>query len=557
MEELFLEIAAVIVTAGVVSLVIHRLRQPLVIAYIFTGLLVGPSILGFTASSDVFDAFGEIGIAFLLFLVGLNLNWHKARDVGQISILAGIGQVLFTTLAGFGIAIWLGFDSITSLLLGFALALSSTIVIVKLLSDKEDLDRFYGRMSVGILIVQDVVAMIALLVVAALGTDGAALEDVLAFAIVEGVVVLVVLIGLSRWVLPHLVRYAARSQELLFLIALSWCFAVATALHLIGFGIEIGALLAGISLATTGFQREIGSKIKPLRDFFLIIFFIVLGTQLSLMSVSSYTAEAFIFSAFVLFGNPLIVILIFRAFGYHPRTGFLTGITLAQVSEFSFLLIAASISAGLVDGTILPLVTLVAIITIAFSTYLIEYNEAIYRAIGGWFAWMGEGLRGRMKKQMSTPDILLFGYHGMGEAMIQTLTNLKEDFVVVDFDPVAVEEMEKANIPHTYADVGSEEFLRDMHAHRAKFIISTIPDVSLNRDILGFISARRGKASVIVTVKKMEDIAEMYELGATYVIVPNALGGERFSELLKKKRLRKASWSAVGKQQKKHAVPTR
>ena len=551
MEELFAQIAGVIVTAGVVSLIVHRLRQPLIIAYIFTGLLVGPSILGFTVSSHLFEAMSQIGIAFLLFLVGLKLNWHKAKDVGQIAILAGIGQVVFTTLAGFGIALALGFDSVTSLLLGLAFALSSTIVIVKLLSDKEDLDRFYGRMSIGILIVQDIVAMLALLVVSSIGTEGLDLMSIVSLSIVKATLVIVFLILLSKWVLPHVVRYAARSQELLFLVAISWCFALAAGLHLIGFGIEMGALLAGISLAVTGFQREIGARIRPLRDFFLIIFFIYLGTHLTFTSVADYSLEAFIFSAFILFGNPLIVMFILRAFGYHPRSGFLTGITLAQVSEFSFILMASAVAAGLVSEVMLPLVTLVAIITIAFSTYLIAYNEQMYRLFGGMFEWMGEGLRGKNARRRKAPSVLLFGYHDMGVSMIPALEKLKEDYLVVDFDPSAIEKMEKEGIPHMYADVGSEEFLRDVHAHKAKLIISTIPDASLNQDVLGYLEAKKSKAAVVVTVKKQSDVAKMYEIGATFVIVPTLLGGTLFAQLLEKRKARKASWSAVAKRQRK------
>ena len=272
-DHLFFEIAAVMVTAGIVSLIVSKMRQPLIIAYILTGLLAGPALFGFADNHTVFEAFSEIGIAFLLFLVGLNLNWHGAKEVRKIAVIAGVGQVLFTSAAGFGLATWLGFDVVTSLLLGIAFALSSTIVIVKLLSDNEDIDRFHGRISVGILIVQDIVAMLALLIVSSIGTTESSLGVLLAGVAMKGAGVLFVLWLLARYVLPSMMKYAARSQELLFLTAMAWCFGLASALHLIGFGVEIGALLAGISLASSGFARQVTMRIRPLRDFFLIIFF--------------------------------------------------------------------------------------------------------------------------------------------------------------------------------------------------------------------------------------------------------------------------------------------
>ena len=273
---LFNEIALVIITAGVIGLIFVLFRQPLIIAYIATGLIIGPSVLGLTQSDEVFHAMSEVGIAFLLFMVGLNLNWRNVKDVGAVSVIAGLGQGLFTSLLGFFLASFFGFSTMNALFIGVGFAFSSTIIIVKLLTDKEDLDRFYGRIAVGMLIVQDIIAMLVLLVI---GTFSGGVDNIslaLSGSILKGVVVIALLWVFAKYILPPIFRFAARSQELMFLLALSWCFAVASGLHFLGFGIEVGALLAGISLAGSRFHREIESKIRPLRDFFLVIFFIVL-----------------------------------------------------------------------------------------------------------------------------------------------------------------------------------------------------------------------------------------------------------------------------------------
>ncbi len=546
---LFLEIAAALVTAGVISLVAFKLRQPLIIAYILTGLIVGPAVLGFSSSSEIFSTMSQIGIAFLLFLVGLHLNWRNVKEVGPIALLSGVGQVGFTTLVGFLIARSLDFGTVESLLLGFALALSSTIVIVKMLSDKEDLDRLYGRISVGILLVQDLIAIVALLFISALAQDGQ-LGIMLAYTVLKGIAALLVLSLVAKYILPALIRYAAHSSELLFMTALAWCFAVASALHLIGFGIEIGALLAGISLAGTGFEREIGARVKSLRDFFLVIFFIVLGTNLSPESFSVALMPALIFSVFVLIGNPLIVVLILRACGHHPRTGFLVGTTMAQVSEFAFIILAAAASAGLVDDSVVPMVTLVAIFTIAVSSYLIKYNEGLYERLSSLFGWTGRSKERHLKSDFKMPDIIMFGYHRMGETILPAVQAMRQPYLVVDVDPLAIQELNDLEVPSFYGDAGDEELLVNINAHAAKLIISTIPDANISSDILEFIRLHDSSAAVVVTVKTADEAARMYGLGATFVIVPSILGGKLFADLLKKKKTKKALWGSLAKEQK-------
>lgn len=543
---LFLELSVVILTAGVVSLLAYALKQPLIIAYMVTGLIVGPSLFGFLQSSEAFGSLAQIGIAFLLFLVGLNLNWRHIKDVGKIAILAGLGQVIFSTFFGYLIAVVIGFDVISGIIIGLALALSSTIVIVKMLSDKEDIERFYGRITIGILIVQDIVAMLALLVLSAVATGGQ-IESVVSIAIIKGVLAIVILVAAAKFVLPHLFKYAAHSQELLFLTAISWCFAIASALHLLGFGIEIGALFAGITLAGTGFQREIGKKIVPLRDFFIIIFFIMLGTHLTLDSIGAMILPAILFSLFVLVWNPIIVMLILRAFNYHPRTGFLVGGALAQVSEFSFIIVASAMVAGIVDDSLLPMITMVGLFTIAASSYFIIFNEQIYEKLHFMFRWMVPTVEQEKIHRKEVFSIIIFGYRRIGESIMDTVQHLGKKYLIVDFDPAAIEELASRNIPHRYGDAGNDEFLKEIRAEKSQLIISTIPDENVNKDILRYIKNRKSSTSVILTAKVTEEANRLYEAGATFVIIPNVLGGKLFAQLLKKGKTNKASWKALGK----------
>ncbi len=545
---LFVELAAVILTAGAIALVASKLRQPLIIAYIVTGVIVGPGLLGWVQSQDVFDVMSSIGIAFLLFIVGLNLNWRNVKDVGRVAIVAGFAQVIVTSVIGTAIALALHMPLMTAVFLGIAFSFSSTIIIVKLLSDKDDLERLYGRIAVGMLIVQDLVAMMILLVLAAM-QGGADLGSVLGFSLTKGVAVVLALWFLSRYFVPRLFAYAANSQELLFLVALAWCFAIASSLHLLGFGIEIGALLAGVSLAGTGFQHEIEAKIRSLRDFFLIMFFIVLGTHLTFDALRNVLWPALAMSAYVLIGNPIIAQIIMRFMGYHSRTAFLTGTTVAQISEFSFIMLAAGIAAGLVSPVAIPLATAVGLMTIAGSSYLIAYNERIYEAFARAFPGSASNERGTSGNHAH--DVLLFGYDRMGEMILPRIRTLTDRYLVVDFNPTVVEKLLYDGHAALYGDVGSEEVLSMIRADRAKMIISTIPDMSVNADILDFLKRHHSSAIPIVTVKSSDDAARCYELGATFVIVPSILSGERFADFLKTRKTSKTSWRALGKQQEK------
>lgn len=543
MNSLFLEIAAVMMTAGVLSLLAFKLRQPLIIAYIATGIIVGPGLLGFTHSIDVFETMSSIGIAFLLFIVGLNLNWRNVKDVGRVAIIAGLAQVILTSIIGTSIALALSLPLQTAIFLGVAFSFSSTIIIVKLLTDKEDIDRLYGRIAVGMLIVQDFIAMMILLVLSALH-EGEGLQTILTVSLAKGAVTIFVLWLLAKLVVPTLFKYAARSQELLFLIALGWCFAIASALQYFGFGIEIGALLAGISLAGTGFQHEIVAKIRSLRDFFLVIFFIVLGTHLTLGSFSAMIVPAIVFSAYVLIGNPLVAQIIMRFMGYHPRTAFLAGTTVAQISEFSFIMLAAGIAGGYVIPEALTLATMVGLMTIAGSSYLVAYNESIYEKIAKIFPSK------KVEHDSMVHDgaeVVMLGYDRMGREILPAVKAMTDDYRIIDFNPAVVEALLVEGIPVSYGDVGSEDVLLMHHIDKAKLVISTIPDMNVNDDILDFMKHRHSKTSVVVTVKSSEDAKRCYDLGATFVIVPSILSGERFAEFLSARKQKRGTWDALAK----------
>ncbi len=550
LEEIFFEVGIILIIAAAFSMILYRLRQPLIIAYILTGILAGPSVLSLTQNTEIFATMSQIGVAFLLFTVGLGLNWKSVKDVGGIALATGVGQVLFTSVGGFFIGIALGFDAITSAYIAIALAFSSTIIIVKLLMDKEDLDTLYGRISVGFLLVQDFIAMFILLALSGI-QSGQSLQQIFVSTIIKSVIIVPLFWFLSTKILPHVLRYVAKSQELLFVFSIAWCFLVATILVFFGFGIEVGALIAGITLSTSVYVQEINARIRPLRDFFLIMFFIVLGTHLGIGDIQEMILPVIIFALYVLIGNPLIVLFIMRSLGYHPRTGFLAGTTVAQISEFSFIIIVAGIGAGHLDPSILALVTIVGIATISGSSFLIQHNERIYNHVSWMFKLFEPKIILDIEKEMhfEAKHTILFGCHESGSDLLKVVQQMKHSYVVVDFDPAVSRHLNEKGIPNIYGDAGDEAFLDEIQAHKSHLLISTIPDFTISSSILGFLSSNNFRGTVVVSVHTLDEARLAYELGATYVIVPSVLSGKKFSEMLKTHKASKRSWKMI-----EHAV---
>lgn len=546
LEHLFFQIGIVLVIAAFLSMLIYRLKLPLIIGYILTGILLSPALFAATANSQVFHVMSQIGVAFLLFTVGLGLNWRNVKDVGGVSFATGIGQVIFTTIIGFGFSLLLGFSPLTSLYLAIAFTFASTIIVVKSLTDKEDIDTLYGRISIGFLLVQDFIAMIILLVLNAM-KSGASLEQVFLSSLLKAILLIPFLWIVSVKLLPPILKYVAKSQELLFVFAIGWCFLIAILLLQLGFGIELGALIAGITLSGSFYEREITTRVRPLRDFFLIIFFIMLGTQFHVESLTSMTMPILAFTLFILIGNPLIVLVVMRFLGYHPRTGFLAGTTVAQISEFSFIIIGFGIASGHLSPEISGLVTAVGVLTIAGSSFLIEHNERIFEFIHPALRWLEPKhvLPSELKTAHKPTQIILFGFHRTGSILLPIIQKMRQSYKIVDFDPQVINELNAVSVPSVYGDVSDESFLEEIHTDKAKLLLSTVPDVSVSTTILAFLRSKKYTGTVIVSARTHEEADRCYTLGASYVIVPSILSGRKMAELLEKTKMNKLLWKKL------------
>jgi len=553
---IFIEIVFILLVATLISSFMRLLKQPLIIGYIFSGVIVGPYFLNLIGSAEYMEFFSKFGIVILLFIVGLNLKPDIIREVGKVSILTGFWQIIFTSVLGFLLMQVLGFDIIASLYGALALTLSSTIIILKLLSDKGDLNRLYGKISIGFLLVQDIFATLVLLVVSVLGSLNSAGENTFEFTIfliIKGVAFFAILYVINRYILPKLTAFLASSQELLFLFSITWGLGLAVLFYVLGFSLEIGALVAGIALSSSPFSQEIGSRMKPLRDFFILLFFVLLGSQLALFSAGSIIIPAIILSLFVLIGNPIIVIIVMDLLGYKSRTRFLAGLTVAQISEFSLILAALGFSLGHINREIVSLITLVGIITIAGSTYLILYADKIYLYLRPILRLMELRKKSEDKREedIEEQDMIIFGYDRVGYDFVNVAERMKIKYFVVDFNPSSIHRLEKNHIPFRFGDADDVDFLEEIFAFKSKMIVSTIPEFKTNLNLVSFCHNHNPDIITIVVSHDIKDTRELYKHGASFVVMPHYLGAEYASKMIETHGIQK---DAFEKEKKQHLI---
>ncbi|KKT85287.1 MAG: Sodium/hydrogen exchanger [Parcubacteria group bacterium GW2011_GWD1_44_9] len=543
---LFVELSLLVVVATLVSLVMKLLKQPLVVGYIAAGILVGPYAFNIIQSYEEMELFSKIGVAILLFIVGLTLNPDVMREVGRTSVVTGIGQVLFTSLVGFLIVRALGFETLTAFYIAVALTFSSTIIILKLLSDRGDTGKLYGKISIGFLLVQDVIASILILIITILGAaaitapaifSGAVASEI-SVLLIKGALAVILLYLVSRYVLPGLSKFVAGYQEVLFIFSLAWGLGISSLFHLLGFSIEIGALAAGVTLAASPFAYEIASRMKPLRDFFIMLFFILLGSQVVFGQISMLFVPAAVLSIFVLVGNPLIMLILMNLLGYRTRTAFMAGLTVAQISEFSLILVALGYSFGHLSREVVSLVTLVGIITISGSTYLILYADQIYPRLKPILKLLTvrkshapEPLLGD-----NQADIVIFGYDRVGHDFVEAAREISQKYLVVDFNPRSIAWLAESKIPYRYGDAEDVEFLEETGVAKAQLVVSTIPDLKTNILLVNYYHSHNPTGIIMTISHSVENTKELYEAGASYVVMPHYLGASHAASLISKHR---------------------
>lgn len=549
-QSAFGEIAALLVMAAVIGFLGIILRQPLIVSFIAVGLIAGPSVLNVVRSTEEISLLSELGIAVLLFLVGIKLDVKLIRSLGAVSLLTGLGQVAFTSIFGYLIGLALGLGSTTSIYVAVALTFSSTIIVVKLLSDKREIDSLHGQIALGFLIVQDLVVVLAMIVLSAIGigavteSGGHGSGSVLS-VLASGVAMVALVILFVRYVANPLTERLARAPELLVIFAIAQAAIFAAVGDLVGLGKEVGGLLAGVSLASTPYREAIAARLAPLRDFLLLFFFIALGSALDLSLLGAHVTGAIIFSLFVLIGNPLIVLMIMGSLGYRKRTGFLAGLTVAQISEFSLIFIAMGVSLGHVQEDALGLVTMVGLVTIAASTYMITYSHRLYALFEPLLSLFERKGTPREPSDAGAHHddsfkVIIFGLGRFGTAIGMRLKKRGVRVLGVDFNPLAIRRWRELGLETEFGDATDPEFLAELPMGRAQWIVSTVPihptGLSYEDTRMTLLQLARNSTGfcgrIAVASHHPRDTEELFASGADLVLEPFQDAADRAVDML-------------------------
>lgn len=544
MEHIFFEITIIIVVASVLSIIFRALKQPVILAYLVTGIILGLLRVFSPEQIANLQTLGQLGITLLLFTLGLELKLHELRSIGKTAIIAGGLQMWLTFFLSLSLLLILGIEKTASIYLAIAIAFSSTIVIVKILSDKKDLTSLHGKLAIGILLVQDFFAVfiIAFLTGIKAGGDVWFLAAQILFLILKLSILFGIVFLLSTKFYPVVLHRISRSPELLFIFSLAWVFAFAAIVSspLVGFSIEIGGFLAGLAFANTAENFQIIARMRALRDFFIVIFFVVLGFQMRFDTVSNMLFPAIITTLFVLTAKPIIVMIVTHFLGYRKRTSFMTGITMGQISEFSLILLFIGVRLGHLSMNTVSFALFVSIFSFAFSSYMMQHSNTIYRKCLRYLQFLDAKYmisESVIEKEEDTSNlrdhIVVVGYHHMGESIVRSLENSKESLLVVDFNPDTVKKLQSAGVTCLFGDISDPQIQERAGFASAKLVISTVPDMEDNLILIEGVTHVNKKAKIIVMALDGRDAKELYKAGADYVVLPHLAGGRHVAKILK------------------------
>jgi len=531
-SNILLDIGIIIVIATLLSYIIKLLRQPLIPAYILTGIIIGPFVLRLITNIEEIKILAELGIAFLLFMVGLEIDFKKLKDVGSSATVVGIIEVILLFIIGFILAILFGFIQIEAVYLGIILAFSSTMVVIKLLSDRHEIGTLHGRLILGILLLQDILAVLALSMLSMASFS----FMFLILALVKGVGLFLITFLISKFILPYVFKYAAKSQELLFLTSIAVFFFFSLFAYSIGFSIIIGAFIAGLGLASLPYNYDIEGQVRPLRDFFATLFFVSLGMQIVFIGFSKILIPLIILTIIAIILKPIVITFLTSLSGYRKRTSFLTGISLGQISEFSLIIAAQGLILGHISDSFFSLTVLTAVTTMAITPYFIRDSESLYKKLSPKLKFI-EGFpkhkeKLEYKKELHH-EVILFGCHRLGSIILKKLLKLNYKVLVIDYDPSIIKDLMNERKDCMYGDLINDEILRKIDFKKAKAIILTVPDKKDSLFLLQYVKRKNPNIHVILTSSYVKEALDLYNKKADYVIIPKVIAAEFFQSLLK------------------------
>ncbi len=525
------DLAIILVTAALIGIVAHQTGQPTIVGYLLTGLLLGPAVFGVVEHSETTTAMAELGLAFLLFLLGSKMRIEDMRHVLAPIVKISLPQMGLVCLAGVGTAMALGFPFWEALLIGLVVMYSSTAVVIKMLTDKDAVTSLPGKLDVGVLLVQDIVVVILLTVLATGRPDGAAELGITLLTILGLIASLgFITVAAMRYLLPDLFRRIADDKDAFFLVAVAWAFLFIFVFDELGLSIEMGAFLAGVSLAQLPYSTELRDRVAPLTNLFVLIFFVSIGLQLDAGDLFVYWREAVIAAAVLIPVKFLVFFALLSWQEFTLETAFLGSVTMIQVSEFALVAGTVAVAEGFIGPPILGFLSLLAVLTMSVSVYFIKYDQQLYEQLAPVLRrWAVVGTDRVHEQKRYGDHAVVIGYDELTREVLPRLEAFYDDVVVIDRTVAHIPVLEAAGYDVVYGDFRHAEIREQAGLKRADFALSSSAEPDVNKALLGDVGEH---TTVFVRAEWAEDARELYEHGAQYVVLSPQLTAERLAEYL-------------------------
>jgi len=533
LQEAFItDFAIIIVTATAIGYLAKQTGQPTIIAYILTGLILGPVLFDVVTEEGLVELMAELGLGFLLFLLGIKMRFSDIRDILRPIVNIAVLQTVLQTALAFGVAWFLGFDITETIVIALATVFGATPIIVKILTDKDEITSLPGKIDVGVLIVQDIYLVIVLALFSA---------DELTNATEVGVTLATILVMMSfigifsllssRYFLPRLFRQIADNKDVFFVIGIAWAFLFIAVTERLELSVEVGAFLAGISLAQLPYSKELEERVSPITDFFILIFFASIGLQIAADDLTAYWIEAIVASAVLMVGNFWIMFHLIDREGFSVETSFLGSINMIQVSEFSLVVGALGVAQGYIGSEVLGYLSLMALLTMSLSTYIINYNHEIYRRVEPFFRRWDSDEKQDVELGEFDGHAVVVGFDGVTERSLPLLAERFDTVVVIDRNVDHIEKLEARDGYETvYGDFRHAEIRKAANLSDAAFVLSSTVQREINERLLAEVGE---DATVVVEAETTDAARSLYENGADYVVMSTQLTADRIAEQLR------------------------
>jgi Kef-type K+ transport system membrane component KefB len=526
------DIALCVVAAWLFGVVAHVLRQPALVAYLIAGFVIGPSGIGVVTHQESVESIASIGLILLLFLIGLEIDLKRVLGAGKAIFTTALVQILGTVLLGIGVFVLagrpLGSGKFEALYLAVGAFVSSTVIAVKILTDRRELDTLAGRLSIGISVIQDVALIVFLGIQPALSNPSVMVVAATFFKIA---LLIGTALGISKYLLPPLFHRVATLPELVVVGALAWCFIIAAMAHALGLSREMGALVAGVSISTYPYHLDVAAKVTSLRDFFVTLFFVGLGLAVPAPEWAPIRL-AVLLCAFVVVSRFLTVMVPLRLLGMGNRVSFVTSLNLMPLSEFALVLVSLGVASGHIGKDVFAPVVYAFFFLAVASSYAIGKSDLVFLAIEPWLVRLG--LKDHSVGAPSTgtdaqtSDIYLLGFSWTASSLLEEITrrtpSLLPRLTVIDFNPEVHRKLAQRGVRAIWGDISQRDTLDHAGLRSARLILCTLPNSVLrgtnNLRLVQLIHRLNPEACLVAHAEVLSDVPRLKQAGASYVFVP-------------------------------------